>query len=44
MKRKLLLFLGILLTFYVNSQTTLSAGDIAILQYNAVGSPEVIKF
>lgn len=26
------------------SQTTLSAGDIAILQYNADGSPEVIKF
>ena len=44
MKRKLLLLVGILLTFSINSQTTLSAGDIAILQYNADGSPEVIKF
>ena len=44
MKRKTLLLVGVLLTFYVNSQTTLSAGDIAILQYNADGSPEVIKF
>jgi hypothetical protein len=44
MKRKTLLFVGILLTFYVNSQTTLSAGDIAILQYNADYTPNVIKF
>ena len=44
MKRKILLFVGVLLTFYANSQTTLSAGDIAILQYNSDGSPDVIKF
>jgi hypothetical protein len=44
MKRKTLLFLGILLAFKAISQTTLSAGDIAILQYNSDGSPEVIKF
>ena len=44
MKRKILLFTGILFALCVNSQTTLSAGDIAILQYNADGSPEVIKF
>jgi hypothetical protein len=44
MKRNILLLVGILITFSVNSQTTLSAGDIAILQYNADGSPEVIQF
>ena len=44
MKRNILLLVGILLTLSVNSQTTLSAGDIAILQYNADYSPNVIKF
>ena len=44
MKRKILLLVGILLTLSINSQTTLSAGDIAILQYNADYSPHVIKF
>jgi hypothetical protein len=44
MKRKTLLFLGILLAFNAISQTTLSAGDIAILQYNADFSPHEIKF
>ncbi|MFN0728257.1 hypothetical protein [Polaribacter gochangensis] len=44
MKKLVTVFAGILLAFNVNSQTTLSAGDIAILQYNADGSPEVIKF
>ena len=43
MKTKFFLIL-FLITSSLFSQTTLSAGDIAILQYNADGSPEVIKF
>lgn len=42
---KKILFLFYALFFSLSySQTTLSAGDIAILQYNSDGSPEVIKF
>ena len=45
MKTRLLITLAIFLfTQSSFSQTTLSAGDIAILQYNADGAPEVIKF
>ena len=44
MKKTIYLLIGILLSYTVNSQSTLTAGDIAILQYNADGSPEVIKF
>ena len=44
MKKIILFSWGILLTLCTYSQTTLSAGDIAILQYNADGSPEVMKF
>jgi hypothetical protein len=44
MKKIIPLFISFLLTTFVFSQTTLSAGDIAILQYNADGSPEVMKF
>lgn len=46
--RKLRLLPPLILLFFTSniilSHTTLSAGDIAILQYNADGSPEVIKF
>ena len=34
----------LLSTTFLQAQTTLVAGDIAILQYNADGSPEEIKF
>lgn len=46
MKKFKLFFCVVLLAIIKSSfgQTTLSAGDIAILQYNADGSPEVIKF
>lgn len=40
----LLFFITLFLTQIIVAQTTLSAGDIAILQYNSDGSPEVIKF
>jgi hypothetical protein len=44
MKKTISLFISFLLSLIAFSQTTLSAGDIAILQYNADGSPEVMKF
>lgn len=44
MKKTIPLLISFLLSLFAYSQTTLSAGDIAILQYNADGSPEVIKF
>ncbi len=44
MKKIILFFVGIALSSSIYSQTTLSAGDIAILQYNADYSPHVIKF
>ena len=44
MKNFYLLFTFFFTAINSFSQTTLSAGDIAILQYNSDGSPEVIKF
>ncbi|NVK51319.1 MAG: hypothetical protein HWD85_00175 [Flavobacteriaceae bacterium] len=47
MKVKILFFTAILFAVSINSQTTLSAGDIAIIQYNADlngSGQEVIKF
>ncbi len=44
MKSKILLFFGLIITSFGYSQSTLSAGDIAIIQYNADGNPEIIKF
>jgi hypothetical protein len=44
MKKIILILLGIFLSNVLFSQTTLSAGDIAILQYNSDNSPEQIKF
>ena len=44
MKHLYIALISIFITTISYSQTTLSAGDIAILQYNSDGSPEVIKF
>ena len=44
MKIRLPLIVAFFLIQSIGAQTTLSAGDIAILQYNADGSPEIIKF
>lgn len=44
MKNKILLIASFFASSLLFSQTTLSAGDIAILQYNADGTPEIIKF
>lgn len=44
MKRKITFILFILLSNILFSQTTLAPGDIAIIQYNARGNPEIIKF
>ncbi|MFK8060689.1 MAG: hypothetical protein AB8B78_11430 [Polaribacter sp.] len=44
MKKKILLILVILISNVINSQTTLVAGDIAIIQYNSDGNPEILKF
>lgn len=44
MKYRLTLLLSIILSNIMLAQTTLSAGDIAIVQYNSDPDPEVIKF
>ncbi len=44
MKNKILLIFGLLLSSLGYAQSTLSAGDIAIIQYNSDGNPEGIKF
>ena len=43
-KKLFFTFLSIFLSNVLFSQTTLSAGDIAIIQYNSDGNPEEIKF
>ncbi|ARV15260.1 hypothetical protein [Polaribacter sp. SA4-12] len=44
MKKTILILLSIFLSNVLFSQTILSAGDIAIIQYNSDPNPEVIKF
>lgn len=44
MKKIILLIACIFFSNIQFSQTTLAAGDIAIIQYNSRGNPEVIKF
>lgn len=44
MKKITALLICIIASNIMYSQTTLAPGDIAILQYNSDGSPEVIKF
>ena len=44
MKKNILFLTAILFSNLFYSQTTLTAGDIAIIQYNSDGNPEVLKF